>query len=183
MSLYFAYGSNLNVAQMARRCPAADLLGRFTLKNHRLVFRGVADVVPEDGAKVVGGVWRITKDCEARLHRFEGNGSAYRKEYVPVSGGLPGEDWMFFYAMNSEGIYPPSQRYLDGIREGYRDFGISVAQLNAAVRHAWENKNPSHLERQRYRRTGRPPLARPPGAKKTGMSTTGNQLALFEGDA
>jgi hypothetical protein len=32
---YFAYGSNLDPAQMARRCPGATLVGPAQLANHR----------------------------------------------------------------------------------------------------------------------------------------------------
>ena len=42
--LYFAYGSNLNLTQMANRCPQAKQLGSAYLPNWRLVFRGVADI-------------------------------------------------------------------------------------------------------------------------------------------
>ena len=37
---YIAYGSNLNLEQMARRCPTAKVVGSTTLKNYRLMFRG-----------------------------------------------------------------------------------------------------------------------------------------------
>ncbi len=40
MPCYFAFGSNMDVAQMARRCPGAQAMGRATLTDHRLVFRG-----------------------------------------------------------------------------------------------------------------------------------------------
>ncbi|HEY6798412.1 MAG TPA: gamma-glutamylcyclotransferase family protein, partial [Kineosporiaceae bacterium] len=35
---YFAYGSNMDQAQMTQRCPSARLLGPATLPDHRLVF-------------------------------------------------------------------------------------------------------------------------------------------------
>ena len=37
---YIAYGSNLNLEQIARRCPTAKVVGSTTLKNYRLMFRG-----------------------------------------------------------------------------------------------------------------------------------------------
>ena len=37
---YIAYGSNLNLEQMARRCPTAKVVGSTIFKNYRLVFRG-----------------------------------------------------------------------------------------------------------------------------------------------
>ena len=43
---YFAYGSNLNMLQMAKRCPLAKPVGAYKLKIWLLVFGGVADIEP-----------------------------------------------------------------------------------------------------------------------------------------
>ena len=166
MTLMFAYGSNLNVAQMEQRCPAAEPLGRLLLRNWRLVFRGVADCIPEDGAVCYGGVWRITPRCEAALDAYEGIASGmYRKEYIRIKRTPQGETEMLVYVMNSTGIMPPSQYYLNVIRQGYRDHQMPRAArtvLNRAVAESWDDKAPSHLERQRHRRNGRPHLAKRP---------------------
>ena len=37
---YIAYGSNLNLKQMAMRCPTAKVVGRAMLKDYQLTFRG-----------------------------------------------------------------------------------------------------------------------------------------------
>ena len=60
--LYFAYGSNLDDAQMRERCANARVVGRATLPNYALVFGGfshrwggaVASVVRAKGACVEG---------------------------------------------------------------------------------------------------------------------------------
>ena len=50
--LYFAYGSNINLEQMAVRCPAAQVVGPAVLVGLVLLFRGlrrgtgVASIVP-----------------------------------------------------------------------------------------------------------------------------------------
>lgn len=38
--LYFAYGSNINLEQMAVRCPAAQVVGPAVLDGYELLFRG-----------------------------------------------------------------------------------------------------------------------------------------------
>ena len=38
--LYIAYGSNMNIRQMAWRCPMAEVVGTARLKGYRLLFRG-----------------------------------------------------------------------------------------------------------------------------------------------
>ena len=39
-TLYIAYGSNLNLPQMAFRCPTAEVVGKSELKDYELLFRG-----------------------------------------------------------------------------------------------------------------------------------------------
>ena len=38
--LYVAYGSNLNISQMAYRCPTAKLYGTGVIENYALQFKG-----------------------------------------------------------------------------------------------------------------------------------------------
>jgi len=167
--LMFAYGSNLNIEQMAIRCPLAQPIGRFKLENWQLVFRGVADCVPEVGAECWGGVWKITPVCEEALDRYEGiRHGMYRKEYIRIKPTPDGFRNMLIYTMNSDGIMPPSCGYLETIRQGYRDHSMpkkAWASLRQSLAHAWDEKAPSHIERQRYRRNGRPKLAAYPQSK------------------
>ena len=48
-NLYFAYGSNLDLEQMAQRCPDAEIVGPVRLENYELRFRGsgFATVAPK----------------------------------------------------------------------------------------------------------------------------------------
>jgi len=168
MTLYFAYGSNLDLSQMARRCPAATPLGKFYLPDTRLVFRRVCDVIAEDGATCPGGLWRLTPKCEQALDRYEGfdprypDSGMYSKEYIQVAGLPDGETEVMIYTMNSSGIYPPSVGYFKGVRQGYKDFGLKLWPLKEALKHAHDAKAPSHVERKRIRRTGRQPSAADP---------------------
>lgn len=159
--IYFAYGSNLNVLQMRRRCPDAIPIGKFYLHDAKLVFRGVADCVYSEGDKCPGGLWKITDGCLRALDHYEGrrwdNTGSYRREWVELDG-IPNETRLLYYAMNSNGIMPPTDTYLRTIIAGYKDFELPLEPLKAAVKHSWREKKPSHIERQRYRRTGRPTL-------------------------
>lgn len=164
--LYFAYGSNLNIAQMKRRCPKAKPLRRWKLGNARLVFRGVADCILDEGAACYGGIWLITPECERALDAYEGfrrddpEAGMYRKIHMPLPGPMyGGHAELMYYAMNSTGIMPPSGGYLACIVQGYRDFKLPLRPLHEAVTASHDDKNPSHIERQRYRRNGRPRLA------------------------
>ena len=44
--LYIAYGSNINLEQMAYRCPHSKVVGTSEIKDYELEFRGVATIVP-----------------------------------------------------------------------------------------------------------------------------------------
>jgi hypothetical protein len=82
--LYLAYGSNLNLKQMADRCPTAKVVGASQINDHRLLFRGahagaVATIEPFEGGNVPVLVWEITPTDEAALDRYEGWPFLYRK--------------------------------------------------------------------------------------------------------
>jgi hypothetical protein len=143
-------------------------MGGLVLPNWKLVFRGVCDVIREDGASVQGGLWKITPRCEAALDRYEGyhadypDSGMYSKEYIAVDGLPDGETTIMVYTMNSVGIYPPSSGYFAGVKQGYRDFDLPVRPLIEALEQSYDDKKPSHVERQRARRNGRPALAARP---------------------
>ena len=80
--LYFAFASNMDVAQMAARCGGAECLGVATLADHRFRIgrRGYATVEPEPGAAVHGILWSLRPKHEAALDVYEGvRHGLYRK--------------------------------------------------------------------------------------------------------
>ena len=88
--MYFAYGSNINLDQMAYRCPAAQVVGPVVLEGYELLFRGnasgngVATIKPKEGQQVHGLLWRITPGCERSLDLYEGYPHLYEKGAVAV---------------------------------------------------------------------------------------------------
>ena len=136
---YIAYGSNLNLEQMAHRCPTAEVVGAATLRGWRLWFRGgnggaVATVERERGCEVPVLVWRIQPQDERALDRYEGWPHLYRKETLRIT--MNGRRvYAMVYIMN-EARYPygtPSLGYLDTIREGYESAGFDSGILAKAV--------------------------------------------------
>ena len=65
--LYMAYGMNTNRDAMANRCPKAKPLGGFYLPDTRLVFRGVADIVPDPDYICPVVLWRLRTIAYALL--------------------------------------------------------------------------------------------------------------------
>ena len=136
--LYFAYGSNLNIKQMAKRCPKARALGIANLSDYQLVFNGVADVVPREGALVPGAVWEITEGCLRELDHYEGYPTLYGRELVEVEIESSGERVQaIVYRMNTEHYRTrrelPYISYYHAILEGYDDFGLAKHHLDKAI--------------------------------------------------
>lgn len=157
--LMWAYGSNLNKAQMAHRCPAARSLGARWLPNARLVFRSVADVVYDASERCPGGLWRITPEDEIALDAYEGvSGGLYEKQHLLVRWkGKP--EKMLIYTMLSDAIAPPGEGYLNVIAQGYRDFGLPLDYLDRAVEASWDDKHITEDVRRRRARPGHGPVA------------------------
>jgi gamma-glutamylcyclotransferase (GGCT)/AIG2-like uncharacterized protein YtfP len=80
LPLYFAYGSNLDPAQMELRCPGHRVLCRAMLHDHALVFHGenkawggaVAAADPRGGSVVHGVVYELKGSDFTALDRTEG---------------------------------------------------------------------------------------------------------------
>jgi len=85
--LHFAYGSNMDVAAMRRRCPTARFEGRAVLPGYRFMImrEGYATIVPAPGAGVHGVLWRIAVRDLAALDAYEGLACGlYRAVTLPV---------------------------------------------------------------------------------------------------
>lgn len=150
MRLYIAYGSNLCKGAMRSRCPNAQPVGRILLTNSKLVFRGVADLEYAPNSVTPCGIWRVTPDCEHALDRYEGIGSGFYYRDLNIRLRFRGNsERALVYLMRSEGIYPPSQGYVNVIRKGYEDFGLDQSYLDEAIEHSFESKSPDRQTRER----------------------------------
>lgn len=131
--LYIAYGSNLNLPQMERRCQTATVAGKSEIKGYELLFRGVATVEPKEGGSVPVLLWNIEPRDEAALDRYEGWPHLYRKEMMEVE--LEGEmvSAMVYVMNNGRYLGMPSQYYYDVIKEGYITAGFDTDVLEKAL--------------------------------------------------
>lgn len=135
--LYAAYGSNLSMEAMAQRCPRSRPVGTTFLRDHRLVFRSVADVEAAKGQQVALGIWKITTQCETMLDIYEGVSSGlYRKEAIQFDDG----EEALIYVMNRGGYLAPSSHYFETIRQGFRDFDLPVKMLQNARQFSIRNR-------------------------------------------
>ncbi len=136
--LYAAYGSNLNLKQMAGRCPTAEVVGATHLKDRRLLFRGphelaVATVEPYEGSVVPVLVWSLQPKDEEILDRYEGYPRLYRKEKAEVE--LEGEKiTAMLYIMNEgQPLGQPSASYYGTILRGYTEADFDLGVLHQAI--------------------------------------------------
>ena len=128
--LCFAFGSNLHKKQMKRRCKDSKYIGCYTLKNYKLSFRigsysraimknGVADIEKKKSSKVLGAIYEISKKDEKKLDVYEDFPYLYLKKYFKLFG----KKVMFYYMPKKTKHVPPSTRYLNIIKKGYKDCG------------------------------------------------------------
>jgi len=141
-TLMLAYGANTNLSHMARRCPNSVYVGNAVVRNYRLIFRTVADVIEAKGNKLHVAVWAITPEDEATLDRFEGVPHMYVKRYISLRMPNGSRHKALCYMMRgprSDRMEPP-QGYEETLREGYRDCGMPGEQIDIAIRDAVESQ-------------------------------------------
>ena len=122
---YFAYGSNLCVEQMARRCPGATDPRPATLADHDWLIneRGVATVEPFDGSQVHGVVWQLDDHDLATLDSAEGVPVRYRRDRMTVhTDAGPADAWVYIDHRVDPG--PPRPGYLERIIDGAVHHGL-----------------------------------------------------------
>ena len=140
---YLAYGSNLNVRQMALRCPTAKAVGTAVIKDYELLFKGsktgaYLTIEPKVGAEVPVAVWAVETSDELNLDRYEGYPTFYYKAELdlPVRyfSGKTVVRKAFVYIMHEErSLGLPSGSYVRTCREGYRNFGFDESVLLSAL--------------------------------------------------
>lgn len=140
---YFAYGSNLCVQQMARRCPEAADPRPATLADHDWLIneRGVATVEPFAGSTVHGVLWWLTDHDLAVLDSAEGVPVRYRRDQLTVhTADGPAPAWVYIDHRTEPG--PPRPGYLERIIDGALHHGLPARWIDFLRR--WD---PAHWPR------------------------------------
>lgn len=142
--LNIAYGSNLNLHQMAYRCPTAKVYGKGIIKNYRLLFKGspcnaYATIEEYKGGEVPVLVWELKAEDEKNLDRYEGYPDFYDKKELKMRLETGKRVKAKVYIMTDK-IYEriklnlPSPSYLRAIREGYESSGFDTRVINEALK-------------------------------------------------
>ena len=117
---------------MKRRCPNCRYVKKFILHNFNLTFRskyGAADIEKKKGSKVYGALYLISKAAEKRLDIYEEYPTLYKKMFFKYRNNKV----MTYIMPKKTKLVPPSTRYLNIIKQGYKDCKLSVKSLNLAL--------------------------------------------------
>jgi gamma-glutamylcyclotransferase (GGCT)/AIG2-like uncharacterized protein YtfP len=143
-TFYFAYGSNMNQEQMAKRCPGSELgpLARLTGWRYFINGRGYAGVEESPADHALGCLWSLDDEHVAALDRYEGvKGNYYSKETLEVEQLEDGSkvSALVYLSVNREyGI--PTSDYQGIVVSGAREIGLPADYL--AILESWENGCP-----------------------------------------
>lgn len=110
--LYFAYGGDLWLQQMATRCPNSQYIGRAMLLEHCWLIneRGHPNVIPRTGSNVHGLVYRVSGDDENSLDQSEDiHSGAYSKVF---------KELVLYPALPE--LQLPTARLVDAVQHGAR---------------------------------------------------------------
>ena len=88
------------------------------------------------------------EDCETALDYYEGFPRLYRKKYFE---NQKTKDTYMAYVMNGNDLGNPMEKYLQGIINGYDDFGIEKKYLEEALLFTNDNRTDYGYIPKRYR--------------------------------
>lgn len=135
---YFAYGSNLSLAQMKRRCPSSVPLCKMTLPGYRLEIKKFCDVVKDPESSVDGAIYWLSPQDHAALDGFEGVPYSYKKRWTKAEiewedGTKEVVDILFYTMVRERDTYTPTESYFQTCLNGCSDWNIDTDQLERAL--------------------------------------------------
>ena len=138
MQFYFAYGSNLSLTQMRKRCPNSRRVEsvRVVLPDYRwLIYnRGHANIAKQPGNHVEGALYELTQSDEERLDRFEGvKKSIYQKKLLDVLCDEVLIKALVYVAPNTDQS-STCRDYAETVLQGARDANLSEKYIERVLR-------------------------------------------------
>lgn len=136
MILHFAYGANMNLDGMRRRCASAQALGPACLPHHRFIVTadGYASLRREPGALAYGIVWKLAPRDLAALNIFESLDSGlYQRTMLPVRIGRSSVACVV-YAARAREIGLPRPGYMQMVLAAARAWQLPQSYLQELER-------------------------------------------------
>jgi hypothetical protein len=150
MTLYFAYGANMERDAMRRRCPGATALGIARLIGWRYVIvDGYGSVAPAPGCRVFGVLWRLTPRDLAAVNAYESLDSGlYLRRLLTVRRG-DARATALVYIARRRGEGTPRPGYINVVVEAARDWELPEPYIRSLRR--W---SPSRWQGARAKESG-----------------------------
>ena len=125
---YFAYGTNLNKRIFLKKFKDAKIIKKYTLKNFEVVFRTkyvIPDLQKKLNSKARGLIYKINKDIEKKLDRYEDYPRLYLKKYFKYGK----KEIMFYYMRKKSSPIKPRGYYFKIMKDGYRQNNFKFVNI------------------------------------------------------
>ncbi|HEY2699503.1 MAG TPA: gamma-glutamylcyclotransferase [Pseudonocardiaceae bacterium] len=134
MSLYAAYGSNMDPAQMMQRAPHSPMSGSGWLVGWRLTFGAedltwegaLATIVEDPGSQVFTVLYDVLPEDEVQMDSWEGSELGLHKKIRLRVQTLDGPVLAWFYVLDAYEGGLPSARYLGVMADAAEAAGAPV---------------------------------------------------------
>ena len=116
---YFAYGTNLNKKIFLKKFKKARVIKKYSLNNFKVVFRTkykIPDLKRKLNSKVLGVIYKINKDIEKKLDKYEEYPKIYIKKYLKYKNNKI----MFYFMKKKSPEVKPIGYYFKIMMQGYR---------------------------------------------------------------
>ena len=145
--LYFAYGSNMDVAAMAQRCPNSRALGLARLMRHRFYLMGRSGYasVRRDTRGTVHGVLFDLALCDLpALDRYEdvAHGLYTKAQQLVVLGGGASRRALLYYGADVSERGDPPTGYMEGVVAAARAAALPTAYVTTLEAHLPQRGRP-----------------------------------------
>ena len=119
---YIAYGSNLNLEEMSKRCPFSKKIGETILEGYELECNRYLNIKKNVNSRIPVGIFRIAEGDLPNLDHYEDYPHLYYKEYLDIKLNNQ-KIKALVYIMNEVNAHQKaSQEYIDICLQGYEDF-------------------------------------------------------------
>ena len=125
---YFAYGTNLNKRIFLKKFKDAKIIKKYSLKNFEVVFRTkyvIPDLQKKLNSKARGLIYKINKDIEKKLDRYEDYPRLYLKKYFKYGK----KKVMFYYMRKKSSPIKPRGYYFKIMKDGYRQNNFKFVNI------------------------------------------------------
>lgn len=153
MPLYFAYGSNMDLAAMAARCPHSRPLAPARLIRHRFVVTtdGYANVLRDPGRVVWGLLWDLALADVPPLDRYESLGTGLFTKAVQPVVTAKGPRQAMIYIGRAVRPGAPKPGYMEGVLSAAELAGLPATYLRELAAWLPNQPVPAALEQPKVR--------------------------------